>query len=197
MCIRDSVTNGAVSGAEPVVDRNGTRASALAFDGVDDSVRFEQAGALNVAQDFSIALWIEPGEQIGNAWYTLFEKSDPERGGHSRYGLWLHGVRPAACFEASDNSQQPCVESEVDLPLDGWHHVAAVRDQRRLIIYIDGAEVANGFVGLHEVSQTNFDAFIGNDGYEPGAPWLDATLDDLRVYNRALSPAEIIELAES
>lgn len=191
-------THGQVVGAEPGPDRRGESNMALRVrEGT--FIEFADAGALNVSQDFTIGIWIEPGNDTGTGddWYTLFEKSDPERGGHSRYGLWLHGDRPAACFEVADNSQQPCVEATEPLPHDGgWHHVAAVRSGRRLILYVDGAEVANGFVGLYEVSQTDFNAFVGSDRYQPDAPWLDAAIDDLRVYNRGLTPTEITAIAQ-
>lgn len=193
-------TPGEVIGTSAAADRHGQAGKALRV-AEDNWVQFSDAGALNVTRNFSIAIWVQPADTgpdgIGPDWYTLFEKSDPERGGHSRYGLWLHGDRPAACFELEDNSRQVCVEASDSLPSDGdWHHVAAVRADRRLILYLDGAEVANGFVGLHRVSQTDFDAFIGADTYQPETPWLDASVDELRVYDRALTAAEVLALAE-
>ena len=190
-------SSGVVDGATPVTDRNGTPDGALRFDGVDDVVTFAHTDALSLANEFTIAVWIDadPPTNPDDFW-TVFEKSDPERAGHSRYGLWLQNGRPWACFERADNSQQPCVEAGEAIG-EGWHHLAAVRSGRRLILYVDGIEVANGFVGLHDISQTSFDAFIGTDTYQEPAVWLAASVDDLRIYDRGLEPAEVTALADS
>ncbi|MEM7285682.1 MAG: LamG domain-containing protein [Actinomycetota bacterium] len=188
-------SEGVVDGATPAPDRNGDDGGALRFDGVDDLVTFEHTDALSLGNEFTISAWIDADEAANpDDFWTVFEKSDPERDGHSRYGLWLRGGRPWACFEASDNSQQPCVDSSEPIG-DGWHHVAAVRSGRRLILYVDGVEAANGFVGLRDISQTGFEAFIGTDTYQAPAVWLAATVDELRIYDRGLSPDEVAGLA--
>ena len=188
-------SSGVVSGATRVAGRRGDEGGALRFDGADDLVTFAHTDGLSLLADFTIAVWvdIDTPDDLDEFW-TLFEKSDPERDGHSRYGLWLQGGRPWACFEAADNSQQPCVEADMSIG-EGWHHVAAVRSGRRAIVYVDGVEVANAFVGLGEISQTEFDAFIGSDGYQRDPSWLTGAVDDLRIYDRGLSADEVADLA--
>lgn len=186
---------GVVTGATAATDRNGRAGGALRFDGVDDAVRFGHTDALSIANEFTIAIWVDADRPADpTEFWTLFEKSDPERDGHSRYGLWLQDGRPWVCFEAADNSQQPCVEAGGPIG-DGWHHIAAVRAGRRAVLYVDGVEVANAFVGLQDVSQTEFDAFVGTDAYQRDPAWLAATVDDLRIYDHGLSAAEVADLA--
>ena len=187
------VTPSSIEGATGTADRNGIEGAALRFDGLDDVVEFEPADALNVERDFSISIWVEAGD-LDNDWYSLFEKSDPERGGHSRYGLWLFANTLAVCFEQVDNLAQPCLQSG-PLDLTGWRHMAAVRSNDEMTLFLDGEEVARQEVTTSPVSQTNFSAYIGNDQYQPGAPWLDASVDELRIYDRALSRVEVAELA--
>lgn len=187
---------GVVTGARPVADRFGADAAALDFDGDGDFVTFRHHDGLDLAQDFTLSVWIDHRTQAtADDWYTIFEKSDPERDGHSRYGIWVRDDLLWGCFEAADNATQPCADTDVKLPTDGWHHVAAVRAERRLILYLDGEEVWNAFVGLTPVSQTPFDAFAGTDRYASDELWLDASLDDLRVYDVGLSPEQIATLA--
>lgn len=186
---------GALVGAAPTTNRSGEPDAALDFVAPGAHVVIEHRAELDVTNEFTISAWINARPPADpDLWYSVFEKSDPERGGHSRYGLWLHGLRPAACFEAADNSTQPCVEASEDLPPGEWHHIAAVRSGRRLILYLDGREVGNAFVGLHDVSRTPHRAFIGTDGYEEPTVWLDAVLDDIRLYDRALNPTEVAAL---
>ena len=186
---------GVIDGATGAPDRNGSEGAALRFDGVDDLVTFANTDALNISNEFTISVWVDADPPANpDDFLTLFEKSDPERDGHSRYGLWLQDGRHWVCVEAADNSEQPCVEASTAIGV-GWHHVAAVRSGRRAIIYVDGAEMANGFVGLQDVSQTPFDAFIGTDAYQRDPAWLAATVDDLRIYDRGLSADEVADLA--
>jgi hypothetical protein len=89
-------------------------------------------------------------------------------------------------FEAGHNAT--CGSS---LPA-GWHHVAAVKSSNRLVLYVDGAQVARS----GEFDAKDFQL----DGAAPLRIGFGATdyfrgrLADLCLYRRALSPAEIREL---
>jgi len=195
----DSVgsTAGVIVGAMPVPDRNGVANGAMAFDGDGDYIEFAHTSALDLVDDFTISAWIDLEPATSDTdFYTIFEKSDPDRGGHSRYGVWVQGGHLWGCFEASDNAQQPCGESTSEVPVNDWHHVAAVRSARRMLLYLDGVEIGNAFVGLEEVSRTPFNAFIGTDRYEPSPAYLRGAIDDVLVHSRALTPGEIEALAE-
>jgi len=191
-----SASPGVATSTEAVSDRNGNEAGALRFNGVDAFIEIEHTDAVSLSNEFTIAAWIkaEPSDGQGHFW-SIFEKSDPERGGHSRYGLWLRDGLLWTCYEAFDNSEQPCADTTVPVPVDAWHHVAAVRSGRRAILYLDGVEVVNSFVGNRDISQTEFNVFIGTDRYEEPSVWLHADLDDIRIYNRPLTPDELLQLA--
>jgi len=73
--------------------------------------------------------------------------------------------------------------------LRGWHHITAVGSGSTTTFYIDGVSVGSSAVK----STSNID-YIGNYQYG-GQNW--GTIDDLRVYNRALSAAEITTLYKS
>ena len=103
--------------------------------------------------------------------------------------MWL-------CYEAQDNSEQPCAGAGVPIGFDEWHHVAAVRTASVARLYLDGEEVGEAPVGIQRISQSEFLSFIGTDTYDPGTPlFLNATVDDLRIYNRSLGPDEVEALA--
>ena len=118
--------------------------------------------------NFTVAAWIWFEEQDSNAeWYTVFEKSDPERGGHSRYGVWILDDTLALCIERSDHASQECVEADVPIPHGAWHHVAAVRDGNRAQFYLDGVDAGSGLVGASPIAESEFSAFVGTDVYGP------------------------------
>jgi len=74
----------------------------------------------------------------------------------------------------------------------GWRHIAAVRSGAVLRLYVDGAEVAKST----ELSPNDFD--VNND--QPmtialgGHDYFNGAMKDLRIYNRALSPDDILAL---
>jgi hypothetical protein len=76
-----------------------------------------------------------------------------------------------------------------------WKHVAVVFSSRTASIYIDGTMVsmATSFMPLQALG-LNY-AFIGKSQF--GAdPFIDAQIDEFRVYNRVLSAGEIQTLFE-
>ena len=86
------------------------------------------------------------------------------------------------------SSWQPC-DSQYNLSglAAGWHHLAAVGTGGVTRFYIDGS-----FVGTSPGQSTSYVSTIGNYG----SSWICAnTRDDIRIYQRALSAAEVATLA--
>lgn len=90
-----------------------------------------------------------------------------------------------------------------------WYHLAFVIDQpnRVLKIYYNGAEAPLSFVSDEGFTLPQFDYNFNTAGpftvgsfpsfpEFPGAYGLKGHLDDMRVYNRVLSPDEIAKIAQ-
>ncbi len=78
-----------------------------------------------------------------------------------------------------------------------WHHLAAVResDTSRLL-YVDGVQVGSNTNNLPAFTEPARVA-LGVLKYSWLGRWWNGGIDDVRIYNRALSPAEIGQLAGS
>ena len=75
-----------------------------------------------------------------------------------------------------------------------WYHIAVTYKNNVGILYINGVEVgrnANMTIKPSDLGETNQN-YIGKAQYPD--PLLNGTVDDFRIYNRALSPEEIDEL---
>jgi hypothetical protein len=87
------------------------------------------------------------------------------------------------------------VENQVTLP-SGWHHVAVVMDSAamQMRLYIDGVAAARGPTTLlpKDLGVTTQN-WLGRSQW--GDPYYAGSLDDLRIYSRALSEGEILYLA--
>jgi hypothetical protein len=74
-----------------------------------------------------------------------------------------------------------------------WHHMSAVYDGSEARIYIDGVlDTTNPGTGQINISNYNF--WIGNNSQQTGR-FLHGILDDVRIYNQALSATEISRIA--
>ena len=74
-------------------------------------------------------------------------------------------------------------------PIAGqWQHLTATYDGGTARFYIDGTEVANRPVSVSIGSSNNWR--IGAYGASPGG-FFDGLIDNVRIYNRALTPTEI------
>jgi hypothetical protein len=90
-----------------------------------------------------------------------------------------------------------CVHTSQDVPYLEWHHLVATRDGNMVKMYLDGqledSELLNGDIVLN-----NYELKIGshylllNDDFD-----FNGLIDELRIYNRALSEAEIQALYEA
>jgi hypothetical protein len=77
------------------------------------------------------------------------------------------------------------------LPVGSWQHVAVARSGNTVTIYLNGASVGSGPVTATLPNTAN--NFIGRSQYND--PLFAGSLDDFRVYTRALSASEIAALA--
>jgi hypothetical protein len=79
----------------------------------------------------------------------------------------------------------------------GWHHVAAtVSDsQKTMILYVDGESVGSKTNCRNSVDDMGVTGnnWLGRSEYVD--PYLDAALDDFRIYNRVLSQNELVKVA--
>ena len=77
------------------------------------------------------------------------------------------------------------------LPTGTWKHVAAVLSAGAVTLYIDGTatSMVNPFLPPQELGTLDY-AFLGKSQFSSD-PYLDAQIDEFRVYNRALSASEV------
>ncbi|MHC4622215.1 MAG: LamG domain-containing protein, partial [Planctomycetota bacterium] len=79
-----------------------------------------------------------------------------------------------------------------------WHHVAGVYDGSNAYIYIDGGVDSNSVACSGNMATNNWDVWIGEnsqskDGGSNAREW-EGLIDDVRVYNYALSQSEVNDI---
>jgi hypothetical protein len=81
------------------------------------------------------------------------------------------------------------------LSANTWYHIALTWDGTNYVVYVDGIEKASDtYTGLSTLNSSLAD--IGNDG---NTGWrteaFQGKLDDVRIYDRALSQSDVNDLA--
>ena len=88
--------------------------------------------------------------------------------------------------------------SGYDFAFDRWQHVFVVFDGSTLKLYLDGVEEGSadcGFVGIDAAAwQDSESTFLGAFDSSDTQGEINAALDEIAMFNRALSPAELLDI---
>jgi len=179
--------DGTIYGATFVADRKGKANKAMSFDGSDDYIDCGNDESLDLTGDFSIELWIKSSSTIAG---TLFNKNYISDGYFLTY-LNFPDTGKVAFYAGSGDVELDSVES--NLNNNTWRHLVFQVDGTTQKIYIDGTLDNSREKVSGEAEDTNF--FIGSRG----GTWrfFNGLIDDVHIYNRALSVEEIKLLYES
>lgn len=180
--------HGTVFGAIPVSDRFGNANSAFLFDGIDDHIDVPHSPLL-LSGDITLSAWIKT-EYAGNKFIvTKKPLCDSDENGYGlllRTGSYVAFVVGTECIGGHIQSVNPIGTD--------WVHIAGVKEGNSIYLYVDGEARGPGSLGpAHSIFTSTADFRIGmaNGGHES----FEGQIDDVSFYNRALSEAEIRELA--
>jgi len=161
---------------------------AMAFTGPYNYVLVPDAPSLNPTDQITIAAWINPSWTGNN---RIMQKSSG--GGDNQYRLLK---------EWGDNTKfhlpgvgELFIENEGILPpLGEWTHLAATYDGSSMKLYFDGIVVAE-MEASGEMTISDGTLCIGTKHETaPAGDEYNGIMDDVRIYNRALSASEIMVL---
>jgi hypothetical protein len=168
----------------------GVLGQALAFDGVGTYVNVPHAAALN-AYPLTIAAWIKTGATTGvGAIVNKFVA-----GTSNGYQLFVDNGRLCAWYlrDAANHVYDgtSCTLATSGYADNQWHHVAFVVDAAGGRLYVDGVQRATrGWTGVASAPSTTQPLHIGDYAGAAGAVF-SGLIDDVRIYDRALSATEI------
>jgi len=176
---------------------NGKRGKALDFDGSNDRVVIGDPvdGSLDFdTGSFSYGMWINPASFTGAFDMPWFK-------GGSSAGTTGYDFELGTSLWVANIADGTTIKSNFFLgsgTLGKWTHIFAIVDRstNRLIVYVDGKSTGVGtdISAVGSVSN-GIAATIGSSN--SGTYLFRGLIDDVRVYNRALSAAEVSALYES
>jgi hypothetical protein len=155
----------------------------VSFNGTSGDVVVNDSATLDLSGSYTLTAWIKPDTLAGFQTILIKEVS-------ASCGYWLQTV--GAQISSGFNSGSGCIDhqtSTANLLVGSWYHVAAVldRDAQTFKIYVNGVEHLSEFEPGGPVPNSESLVFGRTHA---GERW-DGVLDDVRIYNRALTTSEI------
>lgn len=161
----------------------GVVGTAVAFDGATQAAVIPGTSLGPLDGDFTVETWFlaqecaEPGTLVS-------------RGGIGEPGFTVHCKGLELSFEVFTGNGS-LTRLLTTFPTGDWHHVAALRRGTDVELYLDG--VKHQKASIREVVSVPADADLYLGRAQPGA-YFPGSLDEVRVWSRALGPDEIAAL---
>jgi hypothetical protein len=156
--------------------------TSLSFNGTSSWVTVADAASLDLTTGLTLEAWINPA--VGTAWRTVVLKENAT-------GL-------AYALYSANNASRPAgfVHTNADWGLNGtsavalsvWTHLALTFDGTTLRMFVNGVQASSTSVAGATV-MTNGPLRIG--GNAVWGEYFKGLIDEVRIYNRALTAAEI------
>lgn len=167
----------------------------LLFDGSNDYVDVGDQSAFDFgsAQNFTLSAWFK-WDGTSQAYQPLVQKGNLNSNSHYMLGVTSGYIK----FRMKDSNGNIKDLSAGAATANVWTHVVAVKDSSKMYIYVNGSlaiDFAHSFTG--DFSST-YPLRIGFLSYITPPAYVNAgfhgTIDNVRIYNRALNSTEIQSL---
>lgn len=182
-----SNNNGTITGAIPDVGKVG---QGMYLNG-DDVINCGTDGNYAFgAGDHSLSAWVRPSALEASSTYNYIVSVGNNAGGQQS-GLGIRNTASGAnIFHSAYSAPLVNFSTSHSIPLDEWSHIVLVHDSGTSKLYINGdwkqdlaiamnVQTGKCYIGTHTAGTSYFD---------------EGVLDEIRIYNKALSATEIAEL---
>jgi hypothetical protein len=181
--------DGRVFGAKWIADGKFGGAYRFFITNLTDRIVIANSDTLN-PDHITVAAWIKAADRDG-FWNRIADKDFANGYCLSLGGDYRgKGPRGKLSFESSGGS----IESDRLLNDNQWHHITATFDGKVVHCFIDGVEKNHPVRNPGKLKKSTWDLCIGNSVVEYNEQdflAFDGLIDEVRIYNRALSPDEI------
>lgn len=173
-------TTSAVNTEDPVWTTSGRFIGALNFDGSNDNVTVPDSDSLDISDQVTIELWINKDT---NKSQSYLSKGVYVTSGGDEYALYENDTTGTLRFRWGGT----IVSSASPVLTGNWNHIVGTYDGTTARLYVNGVESANA-AAFSMLNAGGDPLYIGRNS---SGFYADGKIDDVVVYNRALSAGEV------
>lgn len=188
--------NGIVKNATLTVDRFGSPAAAFDFNGTSSYITIPQNPVLNSLQNMTVSAWI-----LARRIYDTVQIVDKASSGFP--DGWMFDIInnytpkvPLLRMQGANISNPYNVMGTTELSLLKWYHVVSTISGSVGRVYLNG--YLNGTGDVDNIPSNTLDIWIGSGHPSTRNPiincYFNGLIDDIRIYNRAMSDQEVQDL---
>ena len=158
-----------------------------------DCVNVPAADELKITGEITMAAWInQDGWNNNSQW---FDKNCHNGGEHSSYGIGAFGDGASFNMFLGTGNSRPTLNAPHKMDAKKWHHVVGTYDGSTMRVYVDGEVAAEKDEKFDFKGTNDQDLRIGCSKDRPQYTFENGSIDEAAVWRRALSEAEIQEIA--
>lgn len=175
----------------------------LDLNGSSDYVLINNSPSLNLTSKITVCAWYYSASFYGNGANTLVCKQNTLSPSASAYHLAVQGDlynnNPVFIFNVSTDQYYHNIttSSVFNYSMQQWYFVAGVYDGNYIKLYVNGNLISTGQQSGNIVSSNNNVTIGSTEGLtRPQNDYLKGRIDEVRIYNRALTDNEILYLSK-
>ena len=159
--------------------------NALFFNGTSARVNVNDSNSLDITSGMTLEAWVKP-TLANTAFQTIIMKEQTSNTGYALYGSTDNG-RPDT--EDVIGGSYKTLLAPSPLVTSAWSYLTATYDGSTLRLFLNGTQISQQAASGAIVTSTGALRIGGNAVW--GGEWFSGWIDEVRIYNRALSAAEV------
>ena len=171
---------------------SGVFGSGLDFDGSNDYVEIEDDDDIDFTSAVSVSAWFN-FDSFDEGANFIVSKQQSTSSGQFKLQVTDNGdgdVYPTFTYISSDG-QKACDALDSSISTDTWVHVAAVKSSASIKIYVNGL-LSETCSHTEDILVSTLDLLVGASHSSDGVTgYVDGTIDDLGLWNDALTAGEV------
>lgn len=186
--LKNGLNNGTCSGTTcPVINSSsGVVWNGAYFDGSNDGISVPYSSNLNFNNtNFTISMWFNTRSWADDR--NFISRQVAGGSGSTDYSFVGNAVGSISFYIGASNS----VATQTGISTNKWHHIIATYNPTTKAIYLDGILQSSAAAGAKS-NIAPATLYIG--GGAPGTGTVPGLIDEVRIYNRSLSAAEVMNL---
>ena len=167
---------------------------ALSFDGLNDYVDMADTVKNYLETSYTVSAWINANTISNNKAILSYRHSTEGNPVLFALGQYYTDVH----FAVRDNSHNLAQPAFVDaITANTWYHVAGVREGNNVNVYVNGVSGIPVSTTLGAITPDNLKIGATQWGGNPVSDHFNGIIDDVMIFDRALSEEEIFEVYQS